>query len=76
MCTTREPHNQRLDVLLTCTERDALDYLASEWNATRSRIIRSMIVGAALTQLDCLDALDAVEPSFDDVLPFLGLEVK
>jgi hypothetical protein len=74
VCTTREPHNQRLDVRLTCTERDALDFLASEWNATRSQINRSMIVGAALAQLDRLD--DAIEPSFDDVLPFPGLEVK
>jgi hypothetical protein len=36
-----------------------------------------MIVGATPAQLDRLDeALDAAEPSFDDVLPFPGLEVK
>jgi hypothetical protein len=31
---------------------------------------------APRAECDRLDALDAVEPSFDDVLPFPGLEVK
>jgi hypothetical protein len=35
-----------------------------------------MIGGAARVECDRLDALDAAEPSFDDVLPFPGLEVK
>jgi hypothetical protein len=67
---------ERLHVRLDPAERDALDFLASRWASNRSEIVRSMIVGAALAECDRLDALDAVEPSFDDVLPFPGLEVK
>jgi hypothetical protein len=48
----------------------------SSGNATRSDVVRSMVVGAALADCDRLDALDAVEPTFDDVLPLPGLEVK
>jgi hypothetical protein len=63
---------ERLHVRLDPAEREALDFLASNWNATRSDVVRSMIVGAALAQLDRLDeALDAAQPSFDDVLPEL-----
>ena len=41
-------------------------FLALKWGATRSDVVRSMIVGRALAQLDRLeDALDASEPSFD-----------
>lgn len=60
---------ERLHVRLDPAERDALDFLASRWASNRSEIVRSMIVGAALAECDRLDALDAVEPSFDDVLP-------
>jgi hypothetical protein len=67
---------ERLHVRLDPAERDALDCLAFRWASNRSEIVRSMIVGAALAECDRLDALDAVEPSFDDVLPFPGLEVK
>jgi hypothetical protein len=67
---------ERLHVRLDPVERDALDFLALKWDATRSDVVRSMIVGAALAQVDRLDeALEAAEPSFDDVLPFPGLEV-
>jgi hypothetical protein len=63
---------ERLHVRLDPAEREALDFLALRWDATRSDVVRSMIVGAALAQLDRLDeALDAAEPSFDDVLPEL-----
>ena len=65
MRTFSEPHSQRLHVRLTATEIAALDYLAIEWDATRSAVIRSMIVGAALAQLDRTDALDAAETGFD-----------
>jgi len=41
----------------------ALDFLALKWHATRSELVRSMIVGAALAQLDRLD--DAIDPNFD-----------
>lgn len=67
---------ERLHVGLDPAERDALDFLASRWASNRSEIARSMTVGAALAECDRLDALDAVEPSIDDVLPFPGLEVK
>jgi hypothetical protein len=69
---TERPH-----IRIGRDEIAALDYLAEKWDASRSQVVRSMIVGAALAQLDRLDdAWDAVEPSFDDVLPFPGLEVK
>jgi hypothetical protein len=68
---------ERLHVRLDPAEREALDFLADRWDATCSDVVRSMIVGAALAQLDRLDeALDAAEPSFDDVLPLPCLEVK
>jgi hypothetical protein len=57
-----------LHVRLTATERDALDLLVQRFDATRSQIVRSMIIGATLSELDQLDALDDVEPSFNDVL--------
>jgi hypothetical protein len=57
-----------LHVRLTATERDALDLLVQRFDATRSQIVRSMIIGATLCELDQLDALDAAEPSFDDML--------
>jgi hypothetical protein len=66
--TNAEPHPERLHVCLTVTERDALDLLVQRWGATRSQIVRSMIIGATLSELDQLEALDAIEPSFDDVL--------
>jgi hypothetical protein len=74
--TNAEPHSQRLHVRLTASEVAALDFLASRWASNRSEIVRSMILGPALAECDRLDALDAVEPSFDDVLAFPGLEVK
>ena len=42
--------------------------MAIEWDATRSAVIRSMIVGAAIAQLDGTDALDSIEPSFDALI--------
>jgi hypothetical protein len=56
----------RLNVRLAAAGSEALDFLALRWETTRSDIVRSMIVGAALAQLDRLDdELDAAEPSFD-----------
>jgi len=63
--TNREPHSERLHVRLTPTEIEALDLLVLRWDATRSQIVRSLIVGATLGELDRLDAIDAAEPSFD-----------
>jgi hypothetical protein len=63
--TNGEPHYKRLDLRLTPTESEALDLLVLRWEATRSQIVRSLIVGATLGELDRLDALDAIEPSFD-----------
>jgi hypothetical protein len=63
--TIPEKHTQRLHVRLTASEVAALDFLAFRWDTTRSGVVRGMIVGAALAQLDRLDALDAIEPSFD-----------
>ena len=64
--TNREPHSERT----TCARRPLRSrrstFLALKWGATRSDVVRSMIVGRALAQLDRLDdALDASEPSFD-----------
>ena len=60
----------RLHIRLDPAERDALDFLALKWNATRSDVVRSMIVGAA-GQLDRLDAVDAgfdlIDAPIDDV---------
>jgi hypothetical protein len=63
--TNAEPHSERIYLRATPTERDALDLLVLRWGATRSQIVRSLIVGATLGELDRLDALDAAEPSFD-----------
>jgi hypothetical protein len=63
--TSVEPHSERIYLRATPAEIAALDFLALKWGASRSEIIRSMIVGAAMAQLDRLDeALDA-EPSVD-----------
>ena len=67
---------RRLHIRLDPAERDALDFLASRWASNRSEIVRSMIVGAALAECDRLDALDAVDPGFDDALACPGLEVR
>jgi hypothetical protein len=63
VCTNAERRTERIDLRANATEIAALDYLAFKWGATRSAVIRSMIVGAAMAQLDRLD--DAIEPSFD-----------
>jgi hypothetical protein len=62
--TNFEPHSERLHVRLTATESAALDSLVERWDSTRSQRVRSMIVGATLSELDQLEALDAIEPSF------------
>jgi len=60
---------RRYRIALENTEpRPRSDYLAIEWDATRSAVIRSMIVGAAIAQLDGTDALDSIEPSFDALI--------
>jgi len=76
--TNAEPHSERIYLRATPTERDALDLLVLRWGATRSQIVRSLIVGATLGELDKLDALDAIEPSFDALVdappsPLVGL---
>jgi hypothetical protein len=50
----------RLHIRLDPAERDALDFLALKWDATRSDVVRSMVIGAALAECDRLDALDAI----------------
>ena len=55
----------RLHIRLDPAERDALDFLALKWNATRSDVVRSLIVGATLAECD---RLDAAEPSFDPLV--------
>ena len=35
------------------------------WDASKSRIVRSLIIGAALAECDRLDALDAADAGFD-----------
>lgn len=70
MLTTAEPHSERLHVRLTATERDALELLVERWGATRSQIIRSLVIGATLGELDRRDALEAAEPSFDPLADF------
>jgi hypothetical protein len=56
--------SERIYLRATPSEIAALDFLVLKWGATRSEIIRSMIVGAAMAQLDRLD--DAIdEPTFD-----------
>jgi hypothetical protein len=57
----------RLHIRLDPAERDALDFLALKWDATRSDVVRSMVIGAALAECDRLDALDAAEPSIDEL---------
>jgi hypothetical protein len=63
--TNSEPHSERLHVRLTRVERDSLDLLVQRFGGTRSQIIRSVVIGATLSELDQLEALDALEPSFD-----------
>jgi len=63
--TFSEPHSEHLHVRLTATERESLDLLVSRWDASKSQIVRSLIVGATLSELDGLDALDAAEAGFD-----------
>jgi hypothetical protein len=73
--TKREPHSERIYLRATPPEIAALDHLVAEWNASRSQIIRSMIVGAALAQLDRLDeALVAIEPSFDALVDLPSID--
>jgi hypothetical protein len=43
----------------------ALDYLAVKWSTSHSDVIRSLVVGAALGELDRLDALDTADEGFD-----------
>ena len=55
---------------------EALDLLVLIWGATRSQIVRSLIVGATLGELDRLDAIDAAELSFEalvDVPSLVGV---
>jgi hypothetical protein len=52
----------------------ALDFLASSWGSTRSQIVRSMIVGATLSELVQLEALDAIEPSFDALVDMTSID--
>jgi hypothetical protein len=61
--TNAERRTERVDLRCTPSEVAALDFLALKWDTSSSAVVRSMIVGAALAQLDRLD--DAIEPSFD-----------
>jgi hypothetical protein len=72
--TTSEPHSERLYVRLTATERDALDLLVQRWGGTRSQIVRSLIIGATLSELDHLEALDAIEPSFEPLVDMPSID--
>jgi hypothetical protein len=72
--TNREPHSERLHVRLTATERNALDLLVQRWGGTRSQIVRSLIIGVTLSELDRLDALDAAEPSFDALVDLPSID--
>jgi hypothetical protein len=63
--TNAETHSERIYLRATPTEIEALDLLVLRWGATRSQIVRSLIVGATLGELDRLDALDAAEAGFD-----------
>jgi hypothetical protein len=63
--TTAESHTERIYVRARPSEVAALDYLALKWSSNRSTVVRSLIVGATLSELDQLDALEAAEPSFD-----------
>lgn len=73
--TIPKKHTHRLHVRLTASEIAALDYLAAECDTTRSGVVRGMIVGAALAQLDRLDeALDASEPNFDALIDVPSIE--
>jgi hypothetical protein len=66
-----------LHVRLTATERESLDLLVLRWGATRSQIVRSLIVAATLGELDRLDAIDAIdtiEPSFDALVDVPSIE--
>ena len=64
----------RLHIRLDPAERDALDFLALKWDATRSDVVRGMIAGAALAECDRLDVLDAAEPSFDALVDVPSIE--
>jgi hypothetical protein len=61
--TNAEPHSERIYLRATPTEIEALELLVLRWSATRSQIVRSLIVGATLSELDRLD--EAIEPSFE-----------
>jgi hypothetical protein len=65
--TNAEPHSERIYLRATPTERDALDLLVLRWGGNRSQVVRSLIVGATLGELDRLDALDAAEPNVDRI---------
>jgi hypothetical protein len=60
-----ERHSQRIYLRATPTEIEALDLLVLRWGASRSKILRSLVIGAALAECDRLDALDAAEAGFD-----------
>jgi hypothetical protein len=61
-----ERHSERVYLRATPPEIAVLDFLVAESSATRSSVIRSVIVGAALAQLGRLDeALDTAERSLD-----------
>lgn len=59
---------------LTATEIAALDLLVQRWGSTRSEVVRSLIVGATLSELDQLDVIDAAEPSFDTFVDVPSLD--
>ena len=61
----RTKRSERIDLRANAAEIAALDYLAFKWSTSHCDVIQSFIVGAALSELDRLDALDAIEPSFD-----------
>jgi len=66
VCTNPECRTERVDLRCTPSDVAALDFLALTWDATRSGVIRAMVVFAALAQLDRLD--EAIEPSFDPLV--------
>jgi hypothetical protein len=66
--TNPEPHSERIYLRATPTEVEALELLVQRWGATRSQIIRSLVIGATLGELDQLDLLDSIEASFDPLV--------
>ena len=48
---------------------------SSSPTSTRSKILRSLVVGAALAGADRLDWLDAIEPSFDALVDVPSVDV-